>query len=765
MFCEKSSSSQKLSLISLRLGLALTVLVGLLALFPPIVAQADLIPGTLDTGFDPGSGANKLVQTIALQPDGKVLIGGYFTEVDGVAHGRIARLDVDGSLDSSFDAGHGANDYVTDIAIQSDGKIVIAGFFTKVGDTPRSRVARLNADGSLDVTFDPGTGPDSLVTAVALQPDGKVVIGGHFGQVAGVSRRFIARLNADGSLDTSFDPGGGANGTVEAVALQADGKVLIGGYFTRVDNVVRGRIARLNGDGSLDTSFSPSSGSDNAVYAIAVQSDGCAIIGGEFTLVNGVGRNRIARLNGNGSLDAAFDPGAGANRMVRTLAVQPDGRVLVGGWFNTMNGMMRVRIARLNPNGSVDTSFDPGSGATIGVEAVAVQADGKVIIGGYFTKVDGVLRNRIARLHTDGSVDVGFKIGVGANAVVHAVAVQPDGKIIIVGDFTKVNDLERNRVARLNADGSLDTSFDPGSGASAQVHAVALQPDGRILIAGLFTSVDGVARHYIARLNEDGSLDTSFDPGVGTSHPVYVIVVRGQGSPRTSPKILIGGTFTRIGSVDCFRIAQLNGDGSLDTSFQCDPGASGPVEVLAVQPDGKVLVGGQFWFVDGIPRQNIARLNANGSLDDTFHPGGGTNGTVLDLALQSDGKVFIGGQFTKVNYSARNRVARLNEDGSLDTTFDPGNGANCTVSALAVQIDGKVVIGGCFTSVGGESRRRVARLQTDGLVDIDFDTSSGANDSVSDLAVQLDGKVIIVGEFTEVDGEPCNRIARLKGDA
>jgi len=152
-------------------------------------------------------------------------------------------------------------------------------------------------------------------------------------------------------------------------------------------------------------------------------------------------------------------------------------------------------------------------------------------------------------------------------------------------------------------------------------------------------------------------------------------------------------------------------------------------------------------------------------LDDTFHPGGGTNGTVLDLALQSDGKVFIGGQFTKVNYSARNRVARLNEDGSLDTTFDPGNGANCTVSALAVQIDGKVVIGGCFTSVGGESRRRVARLQTDGLVDIDFDTSSGANDSVSDLAVQLDGKVIIVGEFTEVDGEPCNRIARLKGDA
>jgi uncharacterized delta-60 repeat protein len=764
MFYEKSSSPQRLSPIFFRVRLALTVLVGLLALFPPVPAQADMIPGTLDNGFDAGSGTG-FVQAIVVQPDSKVLIGGTFTKVGGVERGRIARLDVDGSLDTGFDPGDGANDYVTDIALQPDGRIIIAGFFTKVDGIPRRRIARLNADGSLDTTFDPGGGPSSLVTAMALQPDGKVIIGGHFAYVDGVPCGFIARLNADGSLDTSFDPGSGVQGTVETMALQADGKVLIAGTFSAVNNVPRGRVARLNADGSVDATFDPGSGADNTVFTLAVLPNNKVLIGGEFATVGGASRQRIARLNENGSLDVTFDPGSGANRMVHDIALQTDGKVVVGGWFDMMDGVAHGFITRLNADGSVDTGFDPGSGAPPGVKVVAVQPDGKVLIGGWFCKVDDVPREGIARLNADGSVDNGFDDCGGANDRVYAVALQPDGKILVGGEFTQVNNVARNRIARLNADGTLDTGFDPGSGASGAVWAIAVQPDGKVLIGGYFGTVDGVARNGIARLNGDGSLDTSFDPGAGTNLPVFAIAVAGQVGRRTSPKVLIGGTFTRVNGATCNRVARLNADGSLDTGFECDPGVSGPVMALAVQNNGKVIVGGDFWLVEGIPRRNIARLNSIGSLDDTFHPGGGANYTVQDVAVQPDGKVLIGGSFTKVNYLTRNRIARLNEDGSPDTTFDPGSGANSTVQALALQSDGKVLIGGSFTGVGGESRQRVARLHTDGSVDVDFDTSSGANDSVSDLAVQPDGKVVIVGRFTEVDGEAFKRIARLKGDA
>ncbi|MEM6321521.1 MAG: delta-60 repeat domain-containing protein, partial [Bacteroidota bacterium] len=165
----------------------------------------------------------------------------------------------------------------------------------------------LSQDGSLDTSFDPGSGTNATVQSVAVQSDGKVLIGGDFTTVNGTSRARIARLNADGSLDTSFDPGSGTNGDVQSVAVQSDGKVLIGGFFTTVDGTGRRRIARLNADGSLDTSFDPGSGTNATVQSVAVQSDGKVLIGGDFTSVDGTSRNSIARLNADGSLDTSFD--------------------------------------------------------------------------------------------------------------------------------------------------------------------------------------------------------------------------------------------------------------------------------------------------------------------------------------------------------------------------------------------------------------------------------------------------------------------------
>src|SRR6185503_18710842 len=175
------------------------------------------------------------------------------------------------------------------LGVQPDGKIVIGGQFTAVNGTSRNYIARLNADGTLDNSFNSGSGPDNAIVSLALQPDGKLLIGGFFSSVNGIPRNRIARLNTNGSLDTSFDAGSVAAGTsVRSIALQSDGKVLIGGEFAKA-------IARLNVDGSLDTSFNPGTGANNQVRSIAVQSDGKVLIGGHFTFINGAARNYIAR--------------------------------------------------------------------------------------------------------------------------------------------------------------------------------------------------------------------------------------------------------------------------------------------------------------------------------------------------------------------------------------------------------------------------------------------------------------------------------------
>jgi len=356
------------------------------------------LTGHLDTTFDPGSGANDFVQAVALQADGKVFIGGNFTSYNGSARSRIARLYSNGSLDETFDPGEGPNNYVSSIALQGDGKVVIGGEFTLYSGAGRNRIARLNSNGSLDTTFTPVAGTDSTVRAIAIQGNGRIVIGGDFLSYNGTARNFIARLYSNGSLDSTFDPGLGASNPVWAIALQTDGTIIIGGEFTSYNGTARNRIARLYSNGSLDPTFDPGLGASGPVYAIGLQADGKIIIGGEFTSYNGTARNRIARLYSNGTLDLTFDPGSGADFTVTTTAVQGDDKTVIGGYFTWYNGIARNRIARLNSNGTLDTTFAPVSGASYFVLTTAIQGDGKILIGGLFAFYDGSSRNRIARI-------------------------------------------------------------------------------------------------------------------------------------------------------------------------------------------------------------------------------------------------------------------------------------------------------------------------------------------------------------------------------
>jgi len=381
---------------------------------------------------------------------------------------------------------------------------------------------------------------------------------------------------------------------------------------------------------------------------------------------------------------------------------------------------------------------------------------------------------------TPGSPDITYSPFAGFNGAVYVLAQQPDNKLIAGGDFTQADGVPRERIARLNADGSLDASFSyPSSslGANGAVRALQIQTDGRILVGGDFTNFNGVAYNRIARMNLDGSLDSLFNPGSGADSPVYALGETFVGGVR---KILVGGTFANLNGVAFNYIGRLNDVGTPDTTFNAGGlGANGTVYALAVQGDGKVIIGGDFTAYNNTAVNRIARLNADGSLDLSFvnavnSSSTGANGSVRVITIQSDGKILIGGAFTSVSGVTMNHVARLNSDGSLDGAFTPGVGADDTVLSIEVQTDGRIVVGGQFLHCNGVNRSRITRLNPDGTVDPTINFGVGANDYVAAIAIQegtvagyptnvLDEKIIIAGGFTQYFGQPHQHIARIYG--
>jgi gliding motility-associated-like protein/uncharacterized delta-60 repeat protein len=367
--------------------------------------------------------------------------------------------------------------------------------------------------GANDPTFNSGTGINDGIGRLLLKStilsDGKILIGGYFQEYNGTTVYNFARLNSNGSFDSTFNLGTGLDGSPKQMVIQPDGKILLVGDFTSYNGTSRLRIARLNQDGTLDISFNPGTGANLNVNALALQVDGKIIIGGEFTTYNGTSVQRIVRLNSDGTLDNTFNPGTGPgpamSNAIGTINIQTDGKIIISGQFTTFNGTSISKIARLNPDGTLDASFNPGTGPGGGglIEEAVLHTDGKLIIGGSFSSYNGTNRNFIARLNTDGSLDTSFDPGTGANIYVHSVGLLPNGKIIIAGSFTSFNGTSRPRIARLNPDGTLDTTFDPGTGANLSIYDATIQPDGRIIIVGNFSSYNGVTRAEIARILGD----------------------------------------------------------------------------------------------------------------------------------------------------------------------------------------------------------------------------------------------------------------------
>ena len=307
--------------------------------------------------------------------------------------------------------------------------------------------------------FNPNVNSD--VISIATQTDGKIVFGGWFTTVSEVTRNRIARVSAGGSLEDGFNPD--APGWVGSTIAQADGKIFIAGAFTTIGGTTRNRMARINADGSLDDSFNPNA--NDRVFCSALQADGKIVVGGYFTTIGGTSISRMARINTNGSLDGTFSPPS-INGYVDSIAIQEDGKIIIGGRFTSIGGTSRNRIARLESNGNLDTGFDPnadGTDSNLTVQTIAIQADGKIVIGGIFNTIGGTPRNYIARINTNGSPDTTFDAHFDSDSNGHtcSIALQTDGKILVTGAINSINGTEVTGFARLNTDGSLDTTFLP----------------------------------------------------------------------------------------------------------------------------------------------------------------------------------------------------------------------------------------------------------------------------------------------------------------
>lgn len=726
--------------------------------------------GTLDMTFNPtdtgngnGNTSNTVIYSSVTQPDGKIIVCGNFTTYMGISRNRIARLNPDLSLDLSFDPGSGANNAIQTIVLLANGKILIGGNFTTFNGTSANRIARLNIDGSLDSTFTVGTGTNNIVNTLALQSDGKILVGGNFTTFNSLSQNRIVRLNADGTLDSTFNVGTGANANIHSIKIQSDGMVLIAGSFTTYNGTAGNRIIRLNTDGSIDPGFSSGSGFDTTVYSLALQADGKIMVSGMFSTYNGVTKNRIVRLNTNGDLDNSFSFNAynfiSTIEGIQFVTVLPNAKILIGN-RDLAQTNQETGVFRLNADGSVDPSFTVGYAALSIFYSVEPQLDGTIVVAGSFTNYNKKGRSYIVRLNDDGTPNIPYNLGTGANAGVTVMQKQNDGKILVGGGFVGYNGVLNYRLARISNDGTLDNSFNTGTGADGNVLDLQLQSDGKIIISGMFNKYRGAQRNAIARLNSDGSLDAGFSAGFDALDRVNVFRIQSDG------KIVVGGGFESYGAYPFNGIVRLNSDGTLDTNFNSGgTGADGINSIygMDIQQDGKIIIGGDFLAYNGIPRNNIARLNTDGSLDTTFNPGNGGNSTSIDdIVVQPDGKILIAGAFTTYNTIPMRGLARLNSDGTLDTSFVIGTGFdNPGVFKIKLLSDGKLLVGGSFTNYNGTPVKNIVRLNSDGSLENSFVTGSGANSSISEIELTSDNKILIGGLFTSYNGVGRNRIALL----
>jgi uncharacterized delta-60 repeat protein len=789
-----------------------------LILFLPHIAIKAQQAGALDTGFSSdGKVEYGFLASISsfktiVQPDGKIVVAGVNNLFFGSYYCdfHILRFNQNGSLDNTFGSGgvttiniySGFSNIVGELnglKLQADGKIVVVGALL---NGTGGRVIRLNANGTSDNTF----GSSGVLTIssisgvsinnlndVAIQSNGKIVVAG----LANNTDFAVIRINADGTFDLGFSGDGlqTTNFTVssdvaKAVGIQPDGKIVVGG-----DNNSDFLIARYSSTGTLDNTFDTDGrqtvnfNATDVCNSLLIQPDGKILMGGNtFTTTEILA---LCRLNTDGAIDISFG-GAGKYSTPDgggfcSLALQSDNRIVVTTTKNPISSP-QILILRLNPHGALDTSFDTDGKQTLSfgfgseyANSVAIQADGKIIVGCY--NDDKLL---LARFHAISDFNtnnnkVYASFGT-SNDIANAVAVRPDGKIVSAGyslnavSATSDNDFT---IVQHNVDGSLDYTFgnnakvitDIGTNTNDQIKGMLIQSDGKIVVVGSTTATSNnnsnatTPNIVIARYLADGSaLDATFGVGgkyvfdaFGTNDDATSIVLHPNGN------YYIGGGVVLDNANRLFILVKVSSTGTSPTYVATSFGSGfSSGRALVIQSDGKIIQAGTLGGDFALARY---LLNASGNplLDNTFNGNGKVLTTspsfeeVKSMALQSDGKILVSGN-TDANGTDDLAVFRYNSNGSLDNTFGTAGkvmidvlpGASEGGATMALYASEKILLAGQSSA----NALVLCRLNTNGTLDTGFDGDGkmtmnlGYSYAIPNaMAIQEDGKMVLAGRY------------------
>lgn len=696
--------------------------------------------GTTDTTFSPSFGLNAAGRWVNALPNGSILVGGDFTQYDGAPRAHIAAVDIQGNVLSPVNA----NNVSRAGAAQTDGKDIVGGDFTAVAGVSRNRVTRIQSDLTVEDAYNPNA--NGSVYAVANQGDGKTVVAGSFSQVGGVTRNNVARLYNDetesnllviadhliqwlrgGALQATqtlvfaVSTDGGATytdvpGTVTAIAggwefapttpLSTSGKLRARAYTTDSHSEgIQETIVDFNIDPDIEV-VADGVILENNVSTVSFDSIQLGTTKAKVFTIRNVGLSNLT-LTGSNPVQLS---GTNANQW--TLSAQPSSPITPGQsvtfqlLFNPTSAGSKTALVTIhngdpdeNPftfnlsgvvtpgPGSLDSTWQPV--ANNGVLALATDASNNAHVAGEFTSLNAVSVGRYAKLNSDAIIQP--KGGSGANGAVLCEALLPSGQLLIGGAFTTIHGVSRPRLARLNADGTLDSSF--SIAVNGEVRNLAVTFDGRAYVSGAFTTIAGRTTG-LARLTSSGTYDTTFASAVTTGFDGSINCVAIQ----TDGKVLVSGYLYIPGTSAAHTLVRLNEDGSIDNTFT-------PVDVvnfikgkaIAIQADGKIVLS-----LDDTSNA-LKRFSNVGVLDATFTPTSGTTSAINSLVTTTEGKLMV------ARKSSTSSFIRLQgSNGATDTTFVAS--ATNPVNGIAIQTDGKVLLGGYSMSFAGSSPRNLARL-------------------------------------------------------
>jgi len=785
---------------------------------------------TMDSSFDIWSWFNNDVNSIVIQNDGKILVWGVFTSYRWVSANHIIRLNTDGTIDTSFVIWNGFDYPVIIITIQNDGKILAGGNFSYYDNwSATNGIIRLNTNGQKDTSFHIWDWFNNIVTNIVIQQNGEILVAGTFSSYDnGATTNGIVRLHTDGTQDTEFNDNNGFE-TISAITIQQDGKILVAGNFT--EHVDYGSTC-ADGEINIDQSScewsgycsnggysnqnsceshytcSDSSYSNKTDCEGAGSCDGAGYINNQADCENhytcsdhrftsqqsclgaGTCSNALYDNNQTGCeshYTCLEDPSITTQTGCENAGYCSDGNYYPdqtsceshytcsdydynnqtdceaewNTWDQNTRSINWFTWSQ-NTRYSDQNSWDPSSW-----ETNWNTWNQNYRTNFWFTRASGmnITRHKIIRLNTDGTQDDSFNNWDWFDDIATSIMEQNDGKILVWWNFTTYNSVTANRIIRLNADGSRDDSFSIGSWFDYAITtrdpniSFLIQDDGKIMVWWNFLTYNSDTANHIIVLHMDWTKYSSSDPWDGFDRPVDIVMTQNDG------KILAGGAFTSYKSISANRIIRLNVDGSRDNSFSIGSWFNGTVNNIAVQGDGKILAGGAFTSYKSISANHIIRLNADGSIDSSFHIWSWFNGTVNNIAVQGDGKILAGGEFTGYTWISTNRIIRLNTDWTIDNSFAIWNGFDDNVHVILLQWDGKLLVWWIFSSYKAVAANKILRLNSDGSRDTWFNNVIFWNRTIDyydilSLGLQNNGK-IIVGGYTE---SSTNGIIRLNSD-